>query len=454
MSLDASTMLAAANPAAVEKAPAPIKAVALHLMRGPMAFAALVLLLFFGGFGGWAAVAPLSAGAIAPGAVSPAGTVKAVQHLEGGIISMLHVRDGQSVKQGDLLVTLESVKAETDYDAQREQMSRLEVMRARLVASSGDAAEMVLPEWASGTDSTDLQDFVATQKRLFEVRRSTLSQQEEIFNRQVEQLRSEIGAIDAQNEGLRRQLELINEELVDKESLASQQLVARSTVQALQRQQATLQSDIAANLARVARAEQSIEEIGLSRLQSRDRFQDEAAEELASVNNEIARLAEDLRAAGDVLRRTEIRSPADGVVQNLLTQTPGGVVGPGEKIMDVVPVEDEMVVIARLAPRDIDAVRIGLKAHLTLLPFASRNALPLNGEVTQIAADSTHDERSGQSWYEVKITVSAEELSRHEGVYMSPGMPADVTIVTGERTMLQYLIEPIARSLQTAFVQT
>jgi HlyD family type I secretion membrane fusion protein len=139
-------------------------------------------------------------------------------------------------------------------------------------------------------------------------------------------------------------------------------------------------------------------------------------------------------------------------VLNLRSQTTGGVIRAGDPIMDIVPLDDDLIVVAKLSPRDIDAVTVGLRAHLTLVPFASRNSLPLNGEVTQIAADATVDERTGASYYEMRVRVPAEELASHDGMYLSPGMPADVTVVTGERTMLQYLTQPFLRSLGDAFV--
>ena len=439
---------------AVEQTPHRPRIGVLGLMRGQIVFSLTVMVLFLGGFGAWAGLAPLSAGAIAHGLVSPEGTVRAIQHLEGGIISVLHVREGQMVGKGDPLVTLQSVRAEASYEAQGNERRRLLVVRARLLVQMTGESEVPIPQEVLDASSTDLAAFVDAQLRLFESRRISLTQQQAIYSRQEEQLGSEIRAINAQNSGLKVQLRLINEELADKEGLAEQQLVSRSVVQALQRQQATLVSEIAANDARIARAEQSIEEVALSSLQVRVGFEDQVAEELSQVNNQIARLDEELRAADDVLQRTRILSPVSGIVQNLLTETPGGVIAPGERIMDIVPVDEQMVVIAQLAPRDIDAVRTGMKAHLTLLPFASRNALPLNGTVTQISADSTQDQRTGQWYYEVQITVPTEELALHEGMYMSPGMPADVTVVTGERTMLQYLMEPILRSFQMAFVQT
>ncbi len=411
-----------------------------------------MVVLFFVVLGGWAALAPLSSGAIAPGMVSPDSNRKVIQHLEGGIIRTVHVREGQTVRAGDKLITLESTRAEATFSAREEQWLRLLVIRARLEAQAAGASAMQLPSDLAEVTDPGFLAFVETQRQLFTIRQTTISQQEAIFERQIEQLGSEIDSVAAETAGMRRQAELLSAELADKQSLLASQLVSRSVVLDLQREQARLESAIAANGARTARANQAIEETRLSLLQAREKYRDQVAEESTRTNNEIAQLDEDMISTGDVLRRTEIVSPVDGVVLNFRNQTPGGVIRPGEAIMDVVPVEEDMIIIARLPPKDIDVVHVGLLAHVTLVPFASRNSLPLNGEVTQVAADSTLDEATRQYYYEVRVRVGIEELARHDGFYMSPGMPADVTVVTGERTMLQYLVDPFIRSIRSAFI--
>jgi HlyD family type I secretion membrane fusion protein len=422
------------------------------LSRGPVLFGAAVVALFFGVFGSWAALAPLSAGAIAHGVVSPDSERRVIQHLEGGIIRQMHVREGQQVKAGDPLITLESTRAEATFSSRRQQWLRLIAMRARIVAQQTDVDTVEFPAEVLDSTDPDVVAFVTNQQRVFEIRRTALEQQRAIFERQIEQLGSEIAAIEAESAGLNSQIKLIDQEEADKTSLLDQQLISRSEVLALQREQARLGSAIAANTARIAQAGQSIEEIRLSLLQAGENYRNEVADEATQVNNEIAQIGEDMVATGDVLRRTEILSPVDGIVLNLRSQTIGGVIRAGDPIMDIVPAGDDLIVVAQLNPRDIDAVTVGMRAHLTLVPFANRNTLPLNGEVTQIAADATVEERSGASYYEMRVRVPAEELVLHEGMYLSPGMPADVTVVTGERTMLQYLLQPFLRALGFAFV--
>jgi HlyD family type I secretion membrane fusion protein len=422
------------------------------LLRGPTRLGLAVAFAFFVLFGGWAALAPLSSGAIAPGIVSPDSNRKVIQHLEGGIIRTVHVREGQRVAAGDTLITLEAARAEASFTARDEQRLRLLIQAARLAAEAQDRDTMVLPDEVVGLDNSELADFVETQRGLLAARQTTIRQQEAIYERQIEQLGSEIASVEAETAGMKEQIRLIEKELESKEELLKQKLIAQSPVLELQREKARLESAIAANAARVARALQSIEETRLAGLQARESYRDHVARETTEVNNRLAQLNEDMVASSDILRRTEITSPVDGIVLNFNNQTPGGVIRPGEPIMDVVPIDDDLIVVARLQPRDIDVVRVGLPAQVSLLPFASRNSLPLSGEVIQVGADSVLDRATGQYYFEIRVRVGLDELARHEGFYLSPGMPADVTIVTGERTMLQYLLDPLARSLRSALV--
>ena len=422
------------------------------LLRGPMVFGLLIVFVFFGLFGAWAAMAPLSSGTIAPGRVSPDSANPAVQHLEGGIIDVIHVRTGQQVRAGDLLVTLASTRAQAGLSAQRQDWLQLLIVQAQVNALIQGLDTMPVPEELADYPWAKLDEVLASQQDLFNSRRTSFTQQEEILDSKIEQFGSEITALRAQNDGLAQQVLLIGLELVDKQRLLEQQLISRSVVWELQRQQAALNASIGANEANIARAKLAIDETRLTKLQEAAAFEGELANERTDVSNRLRQLEQELVASSDQVGRTEIRSPVDGVVLNMRFERAGGVVGPGETIMDIVPLNEDMIVLARLAPNDIDSVEVGLKAHLTLAPFANRNALPLNGQVVQVAADSTTDERTGAAYYEVRVRVPLEEIAQHDGMYLSPGMPADVTIVTGERTMLQYLVEPFLRSVRNAFV--
>lgn len=422
------------------------------MIRGPVRAGLAIVAVFFGVFGGWAATAPLSSGALAPGLVSPDSSRKVIQHFEGGIIQAIHVREGERVVSGQPLITLEPTRAEASFTSARDQWLRLLVTRARLDAAILGQNTFALPADLEGNDDASIAAFKDGQLRLLETQMRSQEQQIEIAGRQIEQLQSQIVGLEAAVDGQQTQLRLTEQDLADSQKLLEGQLVARRQVSALEREQAELQISVATNRAAIAAARQSIEEVRLALLRTQEDFRIQIERETGEVNNQLAVIEQDLASRGDVLRRTEITSPVDGVVINLRQNTTGGVVTPGDPIMEVVPADDDLIVVAKLAPRDIDAVSVGLKANIVLSPFASRNALPLVGEVTQVAADTTFDEVTRQHYFALRIRVPAEELAKHEGMYMSPGMPADVTVVTGARTMMQYLAEPLLKSLRTAFV--
>ncbi len=421
-------------------------------LKAPFWIGTVIVLLFFGAFGGWAAYAPLSSGAIASGVVNPDSSRQVIQHLEGGIIRTIHVRENQKVAAGDPLITLEDTRAIASFSATREQYLRLLVIRARLDAHALGSNTMILPEEMEGITEPALAAFVSNQQHLFDTERRTQQQQTQIYERRIGQLESEIEAVTAEIGGHMAQKALIDDDLEDLENLLEQQLVPRAQVSAMRREQARLEAAIAGGRAQIARARQAIEEARLSILRASENFLIEIADDAADINNQIVVMAQDMSSGEDVLRRTVITSPVDGVVLNLLYKTPGGVVGPGDPIMQVVPVDDDMIIVARLLPRDIELVHEGLEARVSLLPFSSRNLLPLTGVVTDVAADSSYDDASRQYYYEIRVRVPADELAIQEGIYMSPGMPADVTVVTGARTMLHYLAEPLMRSVRNAFI--
>ena len=422
------------------------------LMRGPIILGAVIVILFFGVFGTWAALAPLSSGAIAPGVVNPSFSTRPIQHEIGGSIAAVHVIEGEAVEAGQLLVTLEPTQAEAAYALRVERWMRLLVTRARLLAQTLGEKALQQPAELPASLSVELEQFIATQRALLSISVEQLANDRVIAAQRVAQLDSQRQAIQAEIDALASQQALVNSELTDKQALLEQQLVTRAAVQAVQREFARLSGDIASRTAQLAEIQQSISEVETTALQALEQRRNEVAKESMEVNNQIAMLEEELASTRDTLDRTEIYSPVAGRVHDLRFAAADAVVGPREKIMEIVPADDELVVLARVAPSDIDLVHRGLKARLSLVPFANRNSLPLHGEVSEVAATVTVDERGTQPpYYQVRITIAQSELERND-VYLTPGMPADVTIITGERTMLQYLTDPFLRSLRNAFI--
>jgi HlyD family type I secretion membrane fusion protein len=279
-----------------------------------------------------------------------------------------------------------------------------------------------------------------------------LSERQAILGRRIGQLDQEVAAIERENEGLREQLDIVSEEMADKAQLLAQNLIRKPELLALRRLASQLKSQIASNEATIARAAQKAEEIDLQILSLKTEFQDQLARDLVRVNSELAQLGESMTSSRDVFRRTEIFAPVSGRVHNLHFETIGGIVRPGERILDIVPAEDALVIEARLSPNDIDVVAVGQMARVHLTPYSARSMAPLEGHLVRISPDAKVDEATREAYYEVRIEVDPDMLERMATkVEMTPGMPAEVFILTGEQSLFSYMAAPVTSSFRKAF---
>jgi HlyD family secretion protein len=405
--------------------------------------------LFVGGFSAWGAFAPLASAAIAPGTVSPDSSRKTVQHLEGGIVEKILVDEGDRVEAGDVLIRLAPTQARASFSARQRQWRRFEALRLRLQALETGAETLSFPAALTAVKDGEYQAFLAGQQALFEIQGQTLSERHAILAQRSAQLDHEVAAVERQNEGLAEQLDILGEEIAAKERLLERQLVPRPEVLALRRARAGLRSQLASNEATIARARQQIEEIALISLAQTTEFRDRVSREMAEVNSELAQLEEAVAASEDVFQRTEVRAPASGTVLGLRTRTVGGIVGPGEAILDIVPADDALVIEARLSPQDIDIVAVGQSARVHLTPYAVRHVPALEGRLVRVSPDSSVDEATRETFYEIRIEVDAEALEAD--VDLKPGMPAEVFVVTGEQSLFRYIAAPVTRSFRRAF---
>jgi HlyD family type I secretion membrane fusion protein len=424
---------------------------ALRASLRPVAIAGVaVAALFVGGFSAWGVYAPLASAAIAPGVVSPDSSRKTIQHLEGGIVQEILVTEGDRVSEGDLLMRLSPVQALASFSAS--QWHRFEAERLRLQALERDSAELTFPAALTAVADPDYQAFLANQQAQFAVQRKSLSERQAILGRRIGQLDQEVAAIERENEGLREQFGIVAEEIADKAQLLEQNLIRKPDLLALRRVSSQLKAQIASNEATIARAAQKTEEIELQILSLKTDFQDTLARELVRVNSELAQLEEAMTSSQDVFVRTEIRAPVSGTVLNLRSNTLGGIVRPGEPILDIVPAEDALVIEARLSPNDIDVVTVGQTARIHLTPYSARNMAPLEGKLVRIGPDAVIDEATRESYFEVRIEVDPATLERLAAdVEMTPGMPAEVFILTGEQSLFSYIAAPVTRSFRKAF---
>jgi len=425
--------------------------------RNPMAWKGVmwvgygILFLFFGVFGVWASLAPLGSGAIAIGTVEVAGNEKIVQHLEGGIIREIQVDEGDYVRAGDVLMILEGTQASVNQGRLVQRSLALMGEEARLIAERDDSDTIVFPEILTAQEADPyVRSILEGEQRLFDGRRAAYRSQQGLLDKRVAKSREEIVALRAQQRSDRRQLAIIDEEIGGVRELFEKGLERKPRLLALQRQQASLQGSIDNREALMARAEQTIAETEFQRLTVLEQNRAEIETDLRETQTQLQDLREQLVSADDQIKRNTVRAPRSGKVYNLMYHTEGGVVGPGAPIMSILPEDEELVVSAKLQPTDIDVVEIGARTTVRLTAYSQRTAKPIDGVVVHISPNVvTPADGQGMPHYEARIRLSEEMMLQHD-VELVPGMPAMAIISTGDQTLLDYLISPLTRSLDTA----
>jgi HlyD family secretion protein len=411
-----------------------------------------VILLFFGGLGSWAALAPLASAAIAPGTVMVDSNRKTVQHLDGGIIAELLVRNGDRVRAGQVLLRLQDVESRAAYDLLKGQRLALLARQARLVAERDRGAEMAVPaELEQASLDLQAQEILDGQRRILASRNQVLAGQSAVLEQRIRQYEAEIASLEAQAASGKLQLQLIGEERQAIAQLVRKGLEKKSRLLALEREAARLNGMQGDYQGRVTRAQQGIAETRMEMLSLQQQRDAETVAELREVEDELAKLSEEMRMAEARLGRTEIAAPLDGLVLNLRYFTTGGVIEPGAPILDLVPEGENLVVEAQLDPSNIDEVRAGLAAQVRLTAFKQRTTPTLPAVVTQVSADALTDQRTGKSYYTARVSIASSDLARLRGVSLYPGMQVEVMIATGERTALDYLMSPVSESFAHAF---
>ncbi|MGG5822258.1 HlyD family type I secretion periplasmic adaptor subunit [Falsiroseomonas sp. HW251] len=419
--------------------------------RTPTMLGYAIVLLFVVGLGGWTAFAQLSEAAIAPGILKVEGTRRTIQHFEGGIVREILVRDGDEVRQGQVLVRLEQPQAAQQTETLRSQRWALMAQDARLVAELAGAREIAFPRDLLNATADRAQDAVNGQRALFEARRVALESQTMVLRARVDQAEAQIRSSMAVTEAQQRTLTLLRAEETNTAQLLQQGLARLPQLLAIQRQVAQTEGNIAdiSNQMDRTRAQIAENEREIQRIQ--DQRSQEASTELRDVRVRLAEAEEKLRAAEDVSTRLEIVSPEDGTIIGQRVFTVGAVVRPGDPIMDLVPRRDRLIAEVNVQPNDIELVHPGLVAEIRLPAFKQRLVPYLNGHVTFVASDVTQDERRGTMYYRVQIQIDEDQLKALEGVQLRPGMMAEAQIQTGQRSFGRYLLQPVFDSFHRAF---
>lgn len=408
--------------------------------------------VLFGTVGVWAVTAPLSGAVIAPGKIVVESNVRRVQHPTGGVVAEIHVKDGDRVKAGDVLVLLEDTNAKASLALIEIELRRFQARRARLLAERDGLARMELPEeLRTRAGDPAVVQAVEGEIRLFHSRRAAADVQRSQLRERIAQSHEEITGLAAQIDARRAQAILIEQELKGVQKLYDQSLVALSRLTALQREASRLVGERGSLVSDTARVRGRIAEVELQIIQIDEDLRREVATELRDVDGKIADLSERRIAAVDQLARIDMKAPQDGVVHQQIVHTIGGVIGPAEQIMLIVPETDGLVVEARVEPTMIDRLRIGQSVVLRFPAFDAATTPDLQGQLSRVSADASTDQQTGASYYTVRATLGLSEIKRLAGKALVPGMPVEAFIKTGERTALAYLIKPIEDQLARSF---
>ena len=419
----------------------------LHLIVG-----LTVVLVLAGGLGGWASTAQISGALIAPGAIVVESNVKKVQHPTGGVVGELLAHDGDLVKAGDVVVRLDDTVTKASLAIVTKNLDGLLARGARLEAEQRGLDKVEFPKaLLDRADDPDVKNVMASETKLFEVRTTGRTGQKAQLRERITQLNEEIAGLSAQEKAKDQEIALVEKELVGVSSLYDQHLVQMSRLTTLQRDAARLNGERAQFVAARAQAKGKITETELQIIQVDKDLVSDVSKDLRETNDKIGEFVERKVTAEDQLRRTDIRAPQDGMVLQSTVHTVGGVITAGDAIMMIVPQSDDLQVEAKVNPQDIDKLQIGQKTLLRLSAFNQRTTPELNGLVTRVSPDVTTEQRTGQSYYTIRVSMPPEEIARLGDVKLIPGMPVEAFVQTGDRTMMSYLVKPLSDQLMRAF---
>lgn len=437
--------------APAQRRPMP-KAPAGPALAAPMTLAGLTLAGFATILGLWAYAAPLTSAAITQGQVVTDGSRRTVQHLEGGIIRELLVKDGDKVSAGQVVVRLDDTQSSASSDLLRAQYDALRAQHARLTAELNDAPAIEFPaDMMARQSEVRVAEVISAQRSLFDARQRAHLGIVAVLKQRAEQLRSEIASYEGLLRSVQEQLKSMSGEVKDVEGLVEKGYERRPRLLALQRQLSALAGSKDQHLAMIAKARQAITETDLQIAQQANTKRNEVASERRDVQVQLADAEEKMRAATDVRARRDVLSPVDGLVTGLRFHTIGGVVKPGEALLDIVADNEAMMVEIKVNPTDIDVVTTGDNAEVRLTAFKQRTMPTLQGHVTYVSADVEVEPKTGATYYRGRVEIDAEQIARLGNVKLSAGMPAEVMVIAGNRTLLQYLIQPVQDSFRRSF---
>ena len=422
--------------------------------RGPIILGMIILFIFFGGMGGWAFTAPLNGAVMGNAEVKVEGNRKSVEHLDGGIVQAVLVKEGDPITAGQVVVVLDDSQARAAYDVLAQEDTMLRATQARLLSELNNSTSVEFPDdLMERRGEPFVEQAIDTETDEFSSRRSALQGQRDVLEQRIAQLHDDIIGFDAQAAAERTQLKSVQDELAILTYLLKRQLVDRMRPLELDRTAAGLSGQIADMAAQSAK---SREAIGEYQDQIAQLDKDRAAEITQSLSETRLKLLDvepRLQSAATILAGMQVRSPYSGKVVDLAVFSRGQVIKPGERILDVVPSDTDMVVEAQIAVEDISDVHAGMVAEVRLTSYKQRITPLIHGQVIEVSADRLTNDKTGAPYYLAEVAVNPSELAASPQIQLYPGMPATVLITTQRRTALDYLVGPLVASFDHAFRQ-
>ncbi|WP_374653559.1 HlyD family type I secretion periplasmic adaptor subunit [Dongia sp.] len=412
----------------------------------------VLVALLFGVVGGWAAASDIAGAVVATGQIVVESSTKKVQHREGGTVAELLVREGDRVAAGQILLRMDATLPRANLEVIRNQLTELTARRLRLEAMRDGMAQIAQPAGLSvAGDREKFDAALRAEQTLLAAQRDLRSQKQKQLKEQVAQIRQEMKGLTAQSASREAQLQLIGAELVGVHELAAKKLVPLARVMALERDAERLHGEGGELAASIAQSKNRISEIEMQMTQVDADILAETLTELRDVSAKLAELAERHVAAEDQLRHIDVLAPRAGFVQEMAVHTIGGVVNPGETMMLIVPEEDRLIVEARIDPQHIDQVQMGREAFVRFSSFSQKSTPELIGRIYSLSADATVDEKTGMSYYLARLQFDRGDLPEGLREKLLPGMPAEVYVQTGQRTVLSYFLKPLTDQLARTF---
>ena len=413
----------------------------------------IILIVTFGIFGTWGYFAPIDSSAVAPGFVTVKSHRKTVQHLDGGIVSKLLAKDGDVVKAGDILLVLDGTEVKAQLEILNGQHIGLAAQLSRLTAERDQANQITFSDNLLDLSNPHVAEARQAENQIFNARKRSYQGEILVLNQRISQLSSKIKGLQGQRASKQELIKSYGEEVSDLKELLAEGFTNKLRLLDSERNYSANSGEVAALSAEIASSEMEIGETKLQILQLQKKFQEEVAGKLSEVQAELYDVAQRLLATNDKVIRTEIKAPAGGRVLGLSVHNIGSVITPGMPILDIVPQKEELIISAQVSPMDIDRVRVGLLSEIRFSAFNQALTPKMQGKLINLSADKLTDEKTGMPYYQAIIELTPNSYEKLGSLELLPGMPAEVLINTGERTVFEYLMQPVTNAFARAFIE-